>query len=53
MTPPPGGTFRRHLHQRLLDLLTGVYAGGIVVAKVIDVGRNIERVDVLGRVVQE
>src|SRR3984885_532708 len=44
---------RRHLLQRLLDLLAGIDAGGIEVTEVIDVGRHIQRVDVLGRTVQE
>ena len=44
---------RRHLSQSLLDLLTGIDAGRVEVAEVIDVGRNIEGVDVLGRAVQE
>src|SRR5262249_17959955 len=44
---------RRELAQRLLDLLTGIDAGWIKVAAMVDEGRNVEGVDVLGRVVQK
>src|SRR6185437_10327544 len=33
--------------------LTGIDAGRIEVAEVIDVGRNVERVDIVGRAVEE
>ena len=41
------------LAQRFLDLLTGIDARGIEVPQVIDVGRNVESVDVLGRAEEE
>src|SRR5207244_12189805 len=44
---------RREFAQRLLDLLPGVDAGGIEVAEMVDVSRNVKLVDVLGRAVQE
>src|SRR5258706_11106016 len=44
---------RRYLPQRLLDLLAGIDAGGVEVAEVVDVGRDVEAVDVLGGAVKE
>src|SRR5262249_19854532 len=44
---------RRKFAQRLFDLLTGINAGGIEISEMVDVSRNVEIVDGLGRAVQE
>src|SRR5262249_54273032 len=44
---------RREFPQGLLDLVAGVYPGRSEVAGVIDVGRDLQAVDVFGRAMQE